>query len=261
MSKVIDMTGQRYGRLVVIERGENDKHGKAQWWCQCDCGSPKKLINGAALRRGLTISCGCNKLEKLNQYNQNHTIDETGNRYGKLVVISRNEDPSLQVDGRAMWNCQCDCGNKCVVSGRSLRVGHTASCGCGVRSLGELKIKGILENNNLNFCEQYKICINQNEYQTKQPHPYYFDFAIIENNQLKYLIEYDGEQHFLYKKNTDHWSNKEHYEKTKIRDMIKNQWCKENKIPLIRIPYTRLELLCIEDLLLETSNFIYNGGD
>jgi len=36
----------------------------------------------------------------------------------------------------------------------------------------------------------------------------------------------------------------------------KNQWCKENNIPLIRIPYTHLKDLCIEDLLLETSNYV-----
>jgi len=38
--------------------------------------------------------------------------------------------------------------------------------------------------------------------------------------------------------------------------MIKNQWCKENNIPLIRIPYTHLQDLCLEDLQLETSQFI-----
>jgi len=38
--------------------------------------------------------------------------------------------------------------------------------------------------------------------------------------------------------------------------MIKNQWCKNNNIPLIRIPYTHLEDLRLEDLLLETSQFI-----
>jgi len=38
--------------------------------------------------------------------------------------------------------------------------------------------------------------------------------------------------------------------------MIKNQWCKNNNIPLIRIPYTHLQNLCLEDLQLETSKFI-----
>ena len=92
MSKVIDMTGQKYGKLYIIERAENDKHGKAQWLCQCDCGSEPKIINGSAIRKGLVVSCGCNKKEKLNQYNLNHTIDETGKVYGYLTVVDRNFD-------------------------------------------------------------------------------------------------------------------------------------------------------------------------
>ena len=51
-------------------------------------------------------------------------------------------------------------------------------------------------------------------------------------------------------------TSKEDFEKTKIHDAYKNQWCKENNIPLIRIPYTHLKDLCIEDLQLETSKFI-----
>ena len=36
-----------------------------------------------------------------------------------------------------MWNCKCECGNICVVSGKSLRNGHTSSCGCKIKSKGE----------------------------------------------------------------------------------------------------------------------------
>ena len=67
-----------------------------------------------------------------------------------------------------------------------------------------------------------------------------FDFYV--NNQ--YLIEFDGIQHFIQSKN---W---EPLEDTQYRDNIKNQWCKENNIPLIRIPYTKLNTLTIDDLLL-----------
>ena len=60
MSKVVDMTGQKFGKLTVLERAENDKFGKAQWLCECECGN-KKIIVGASLRKGLTVSCGCHK--------------------------------------------------------------------------------------------------------------------------------------------------------------------------------------------------------
>ena len=255
MTKLIDMTGQRFGKLIVLERANNDKHGKAQWWCQCDCGSPKKIINGTALRQGLVVSCGCKRQQEMKKYNESNVIDETGNRYGKLIVLNRNFDKKHS-DGRAMWNCKCDCGNTCVVSGKLLRNKHVSSCGCGIKSIGEKEISLLLKVANINFCEQYAIYIEQTEYNITQKHPYYFDFAIFNDNKLFYLIEYDGEQHFKYKNTDTFWNNEDSYKKIKIRDNIKNQWCKNNNIPLIRIPYTHLKNLCIEDLKLETSEFI-----
>jgi hypothetical protein len=53
-------------------------------------------------------------------------IDMTGQRFGRLVVVSRAESRNK----RAMWNCVCDCGNKVVVAGKDMRDGKTKSCGC-----------------------------------------------------------------------------------------------------------------------------------
>ena len=72
---------------------------------------------------------------------------------------------------------------------------------------------------------------------------YYFDFAIInQNGGLKCIIEYDGILHFEYEPNRG-WNNKENWDKTHKNDLIKNQWCKENNIPIIRIPYTEKDLI------------------
>lgn len=54
-------------------------------------------------------------------------IDMIGKRFGRLLVIERAENSS---DGRAMWLCQCDCGNQKIVLGKSLRRNLTQSCGC-----------------------------------------------------------------------------------------------------------------------------------
>lgn len=252
MSAVNNLLGRRFGKLIVLDRAENDRFGKARWLCQCDCGNTK-IINGSSLIRGLTVSCGCYKAQKLKEYNESKTIDETGNTYGLLTVISRNYE--ISKDGRAMWNCQCECGNTCVVAGRLLRNGHVMSCGCFASSKGERKIEQLLISNNINFSKEY--LIDTRKEKDPQHRKSRFDFAIFDNdNKLKYLIEFDGEQHFTYKNGDKTWNNKENFLKTQERDAIKNQWCKENGIPLIRIPYTHLEKLCIEDLLLETSNFI-----
>lgn len=76
-----------------------------------------------------------------------------------------------------------------------------------------------------------------------------FDFYV----DNYYIIEFDGEQHFTegFKK----LSGKT-LEEQQEDDNFKNQYCFDNNIPIIRIPYWHLKDLCIEDLLLETSSFI-----
>lgn len=65
MSKVKDLTGQKFNRLTVKYRGESSNDGRAQWWCECDCGNPELvLVKGKNLLNGNTKSCGY--LQKIN---------------------------------------------------------------------------------------------------------------------------------------------------------------------------------------------------
>lgn len=57
MSKLIDLTGKRFGKLLVLDRAES-LNGKTRWLCKCDCGNVK-AINASNLRRGKSHSCGC----------------------------------------------------------------------------------------------------------------------------------------------------------------------------------------------------------
>lgn len=58
MGKLIDLTGQRFGRLTVISFAGSDRYNKAQWNCICDCGKTVTAV-GSDLRSGKTKSCGC----------------------------------------------------------------------------------------------------------------------------------------------------------------------------------------------------------
>lgn len=70
MAKLIDLTGQRFGRLTVLKRDPEDyiyperfdnpqkRHTAAKWICRCDCGNTVSIL-GANLRHGNTQSCGC----------------------------------------------------------------------------------------------------------------------------------------------------------------------------------------------------------
>ncbi len=120
MPKVIDLTGQRFGKLVVLHEAEKEAGKRGAYWiCQCDCGNTK-VIYGGDLRRGRKTSCGCNPV-----WNK---IDLTGQRFGKLVVL-REAEKEAEKKG-TYWICQCDCGNTAVVSSHHLRNGLTKSCGC-----------------------------------------------------------------------------------------------------------------------------------
>lgn len=53
--------------------------------------------------------------------------DETGKRYGRLTVVGKHHQDARK---EWYWLCECDCGNKAIVSGNKLRTGNTKSCGC-----------------------------------------------------------------------------------------------------------------------------------
>lgn len=71
MSKVNDLTGQRFGRFVVLTRVENGKNRKAQWLCRCDCGT-EKIVHGYNLRTGRSKSCGCYQKDLIAQVGKSH---------------------------------------------------------------------------------------------------------------------------------------------------------------------------------------------
>lgn len=229
-----DMKGQRFGKLVVLERDGSNSQRLAKWKCQCDCGNICSVA-GSSLRSGYTTSCGCYQLEKISERKYNLI----GQKFGKLLVLKEGRTTS----NIAGWLCQCECGNQLILSTSVLVNNITKSCGC-VKSKGEYLINQILSKNNIKYQTQYHIYYDNSDK--------YFDFAVLdENNTLQYLIEYDGIQHFEEKSG---WN--EPLENIQYRDKIKNQWCKENNIPLIRIPYTHLNELKLQDLILNTSAYI-----
>lgn len=68
---VIDLTGQRFGRLVVVRRADPPfaKNGCVRWHCHCDCGNETDVV-GYNLRRGRTASCGCLQKEEHGTHGQ-----------------------------------------------------------------------------------------------------------------------------------------------------------------------------------------------
>ena len=129
MGRFIDLTGERFERLTVLERDTSVDSTKGAFWiCKCDCGNIKS-ISSNTLRRGLTKSCGCLNREIITQ--QKEISNMIGEKFGNLTVIERAET-HLTSGGqkKIMWLCKCDCGNEKVVASQDLKSGHTKSCGC-----------------------------------------------------------------------------------------------------------------------------------
>lgn len=74
-----DLTGQRFGRLVVIEEVKKRKNGRILWKCNCDCGNTKEIY-GNALLRGSTKSCGCLHTEIVSERFRKYDKDTTNLR-------------------------------------------------------------------------------------------------------------------------------------------------------------------------------------
>ena len=114
---MLDITNQRFGKLVAIKPVGKTKNGKYKWLCQCDCGN-ETITTSDKLRRGHTKSCGCLKGSK--------GIDLSGKRFGRLTAIK-----SIGSNGHArVWLCQCDCGKQVKTTAHQLISGNTKSCGC-----------------------------------------------------------------------------------------------------------------------------------
>lgn len=282
MGKKINLTGKKYGKLIVIEEmTERDKNGKILYKCMCECGN-ECIVKAINLTKGKTKSCGCSthissikdedfigkqfgeytvlKFDGINNKNIRIYIckcscgnevsvnaynlkdgrstncgcqrkknlsnkmkkDITGQVFGKLTVITQ---VGVNKNKKNIYECECECGGRCITTSQSLRDGHTSSCGC-INSSGNMMVEQAIRQYNIRYIKEHHININSRDIKYIR-----FDFYLPD---LNIAIEYDGEQHFM---PVSRFGGEEQFLKTQARDKFKNEYCKNNNINLIRIPY------------------------
>ena len=121
--RVKDLTGRRFGRLIVVKATEERRNTSVVWECICDCGNTT-LVTSNHLLQGNTQSCGCLHKERVSNANSRIL---TGMRFGRLTVVKATEARRHE---HIIWECMCDCGKTVYVAGANLVRGGTTSCGC-----------------------------------------------------------------------------------------------------------------------------------
>lgn len=214
----VDLRGQKFNSLTVIDFVLKEGTKNSFWLCQCDCGSPPIIVEKGHLRSGHTKTCG--KCKWVNK------------KFGYLTVLEETKERTA--DGHKIVKCQCDCGKICFNGVDSLKKSLLiANCGCMSVSTRESTIENILIDNKVLFKKQYSFEDLKGDKAVLK-----FDFAVFNDQQeLQFLIEFDGKQHFEESKTM---GGHEGFIKRQRYDALKNEYCKNHKIKLIRIPYYEL---------------------
>jgi hypothetical protein len=273
-SKKIDLSGQRFGKLVVLETiYDYNGYNRATHKCRCDCGEILYLT-GNMNDRNSCIKCS----------HESHRKDYVGQKFGKLTVVEmlynyKNNDTYCK--------CICDCGNEYTTRMVGLVTGNTSSCGCihspslignkygrltvveeletdtpqrlwrckcdcgnevNVHSYtltsGHTQSCGCLRSESVSLFEVFISDILKDNFITYRTEFTFENCKGIGNKKLRFdfylpdyntLIEYDGMQHF---RPVEYFGGEEQFNILKKNDEIKNKYCETHKINLVRIPYT-----------------------
>lgn len=151
--------GDKFGEWEIIKFDEKTSKEKRRkyWICRCKCGTIKSVCE-SSLKRDKNESKMCKscsskevqsreeikktKSEFMIKRQESERENLTNMRFGKLIVTSF----AYTKNGRGYWNCECDCGNNCIVSTCHLKDGHTNSCGCYAKEQSSKAWKKMWEN-------------------------------------------------------------------------------------------------------------------
>lgn len=98
-----NIIGEKYGRLLVVSRAENNASGYVYWLCLCDCGK-EKIISRSSLRHGSVKSCGCLNTEIVVARNTKHGAAARGKQTSEYSAWMKMKERCLNPKARAYEN-------------------------------------------------------------------------------------------------------------------------------------------------------------
>lgn len=224
-----NLANQRFKNWTVIQYDieTSKEHKRSYWLCQCDCGTIKSIEQSGLKNKNDCYSCGCKRQQRL-----------IGQKFHKVVVLSATNERAYK--NEIYWKCQCDCGEIVIKSTKQLRETICSCDRCREKSKGEYIISNFLKKFQYDFQEQYSFTDLRGKDNLKILR---FDFAIFNKNNLILLIEFQGKQHYYA---YEHWGGEEKLKNQQKNDLKKENYCKQNNIPLLLFTYKELDQMTDE---------------
>lgn len=209
---------------------------RSVWW-KCSKGHEWEDRVGVRTRN----STVCKKCA-LENYNLENTYPDVAKEWHPTKNGNLTPDSVTPMNGKKIWWI-CEKGHEWEAKVLN-RTGNKSGCPrCNV-SKGEKKVEEFLIANGFTYEKQHQFEDCRNIF------PLRFDFVIFDKDKISSIIEYDGEQHYKGRARSDPNKSGETLKRIQRNDKIKNEYCKEKKLNLIRIPYW--DLNNIEKILSES---------
>lgn len=220
-----------FERNTILPTDVGIGYGKKIWWKCKNNHEWESTVNNRTNHDNGCPYCSNKKVNNENAFINTHPeLAKEWSYRNKLTPYEVTYGSKKTV----IWEC-----SKCNYEWENQVTQRTIGRGCPqcAESKGERKVREFLNLHNIS-------CVTQKEFNNLRGINggfLKFDFAIFADDDMKLLIEYDGAYHFgkLYENDG--------YEKMIIHDALKNKFCKENNIPLLRIPYWEFD--SIESIL------------
>lgn len=238
VERMYDLVGEEYSKLDNIYLGANTKFSIKH----NTCGYEYEIAWSVFQRGNRCPKCSLKQRTFKKTFSNEDIVQKiyelVGDEYTKLDDVYVSSSTKFPIKHNI-------CGHEYEIAWNRFQSGRR--CPKCNESKGEKCIADYLTNKNISFTTQVKF----NDCRHKNPLP--FDFGIVDDkNMIIALIEFDGIQHFepsRFSNNVNQEQAEEDLKQTQLRDQIKNQYCKENNIPLLRIKYN-------EDIQERLDNFL-----
>ena len=127
-SRLIDLTGKKFHKLLVLERSGSNRQGGSSWLCLCECGKEKVFSSDHLTRKSYPVkSCGCEAIKKGPKHSQWTGYEEiSGNWFYNHILRERKQKHRtrvpVEITAKEIWDLFLKQDRKCALSGLPLTI-------------------------------------------------------------------------------------------------------------------------------------------